>query len=56
MATEEIPHGRRKAGGDRQTSHELIRRQLAAAAEQVKLAGKANDLLDRLANEPAFGG
>ena len=43
-----------KAGGDRQELHELIRRHSQAAAEQVKLAGEPNDLLDRLAREPAF--
>jgi adenylosuccinate lyase len=54
MATEEILMAGVKAGGDRQALHELIRRHSQAAAEQVKLQGKPNDLLDRLTNEPAF--
>jgi adenylosuccinate lyase len=54
MATEEILMAGVKAGGDRQELHELIRRHSQAAAEQVKLAGKPNDLLDRLKNEPPF--
>ena len=54
MATEEILMAAVKAGGDRQDLHELIRRHSQAAAEQVKMEGKPNDLLDRLAAEPAF--
>jgi adenylosuccinate lyase len=54
MATEEILMAGVKAGGDRQALHELIRRHSQAAAEQVKLQGKPNDLLDRLKNEPPF--
>ncbi|MEA2735630.1 MAG: adenylosuccinate lyase [Humisphaera sp.] len=54
MATEEILMAGVKAGGDRQELHELIRRHSQAAAEQVKLQGKPNDLLDRLGNEPRF--
>ena len=54
MATEEILMAGVKAGGDRQDLHELIRRHSQAAAEQVKLQGKPNDLLDRLKSEPPF--
>jgi adenylosuccinate lyase len=56
MATEEILMAGVKAGGDRQALHELIRRHSQAAAEQVKLQGKANDLLNRLKSESAFKG
>ena len=48
MATEEILMAGVRAGGSRQELHELIRRHSLAAAEQVKLHGKPNDLLDRL--------
>src|SRR5687767_13536171 len=54
MATEEILMAGVKAGGDRQELHEVIRRHSQAAAEQVKLQGQANDLLDRLKGESAF--
>jgi adenylosuccinate lyase len=43
------------AGGDRQTLHEVIRRHSLAVAEAVS-RGEANDLLGRLANDPAFRG
>ena len=56
MATEEILMAGVRAGGDRQELHELIRRHSQAAAEQVKLEGKPNDLLDRLKHEAAFRG
>jgi len=42
------------AGGDRQELHERIRRHSQAAATMVKQEGVANDLLDRLAADPAF--
>src|SRR5438067_4008470 len=54
MATEEILMAGVKMGGDRQELHELIRRHSHAAAEQVKLHGRPNDLLDRLRREDAF--
>jgi adenylosuccinate lyase len=41
------------AGGDRQTLHEVIRRHSLAVAEEVS-RGAPNDLLARLANDPAF--
>ncbi|MEO6435709.1 MAG: lyase family protein, partial [Tepidisphaeraceae bacterium] len=56
MATEEILMAAVKSGGDRQHLHELIRRHSQAAAEQVKLHGQSNDLMQRLAGEPAFAG
>ncbi|HEX9167186.1 MAG TPA: adenylosuccinate lyase [Gemmatimonadales bacterium] len=42
-----------RAGGDRQALHEVIRRHSMAAADQVSRGG-SNDLLDRLASDPAF--
>ena len=41
-------------GGDRQSLHEAIRRHSVAAAEQVTLYGKENDLLARIAADPVF--
>jgi adenylosuccinate lyase len=41
------------AGGDRQALHEVIRRHGLAVAEAVS-RGQANDLLERLATDPAF--
>jgi len=55
MATENILMAAVKAGGNRQTLHEKIRRHSIAAAEQVKKFGKQNDLLERLKSDPAFG-
>lgn len=43
-----------KAGGDRQELHELIRVHSMQAGAVVKGEGKANDLLERIANDPAF--
>ncbi|MFN0199312.1 MAG: adenylosuccinate lyase [Planctomycetaceae bacterium] len=54
MATEEILMAGVQAGGDRQDLHEQIRRHSQAAARQVKEHGLANDLLERLQQEPAF--
>lgn len=54
MATEELLMAGVRAGGDRQELHEVIRRHSQAAAEQVKMHGKPNDLLTRLKSEPAF--
>ena len=45
----------KEKNGDRQELHEHIRQHSIAAAEQVKLYGKANDLLDRILADPAFG-
>lgn len=56
MATEEILMAACRAGGDRQDLHERIRQHSMAAAEEVKLRGKANDLLERLQGDPAFKG
>ncbi len=55
LATENIlMHCVEHKGGDRQTLHEAIRRHSVAAAEQVKLRGKENDLLARIAADPVF--
>ena len=43
-----------KAGGDRQELHEKIRLHSMAAGRVVKEEGKPNDLLERIAADPAF--
>ena len=55
MATENIMMDAVKAGGDRQELHERIRRHSMAAGKVVKEEGKENDLLERIASDPAFG-
>jgi len=42
------------AGGDRQALHEVVRKHSLAVAEQLGRGG-ANDLMDRLSKDPAFG-
>lgn len=42
------------AGGDRQALHEVIRRHSLAVARAIAEDGAPNDLLDRLAADPAF--
>jgi hypothetical protein len=54
MATETILMETVRRGGDRQELHEVIRRCSMEAASRVKLEGCDNDLLERLAAEPAF--
>lgn len=54
MATENILMDAAKAGGDRQELHERIRTHSMAAAKTVKEEGKPNDLLHRIAEDPAF--
>jgi adenylosuccinate lyase len=54
MASETILMAAVAAGGDRQTLHEAIRRHSVAAAARVKDEGLDNDLLARLAGDPAF--
>jgi adenylosuccinate lyase len=53
MATERWLLQGVSAGGDRQALHEVIRRHSLTVAEAVS-RGEANDLLARLANDPAF--
>ncbi len=54
MATENILMAAVAAGGDRQDLHERIRRHSQAAAAVVKQEGRPNDLMERLASDPAF--
>ena len=55
MATENILMDAVKRGGDRQALHERIRTHALAAGQRVKGEGKDNDLLERIAADPAFG-
>ena len=55
MATENIMMDATKAGGDRQELHEKIRQYSMEAGAVVKKEGKPNDLLQRIAADPAFG-
>ena len=54
MATENIMMDAVKKGGDRQDLHERIRVHSMAAAQVVKAEGGKNDLIDRIAADPAF--
>lgn len=54
MATEEIIVRAVEAGGDRQVTHEIIRRHSVAAATVVKDGAPRNDMLERLAADPGF--
>ena len=55
MATENILMDAVKRGGDRQALHERIRTHSLAAGSRVKDEGLDNDLLQRIADDPAFG-
>lgn len=55
MATENIMMDAVKKGGNRQELHERIRTHSMEAGRMVKAEGKPNDLLDRIAADPAFG-
>ena len=55
MATENIMMRAVEAGGDRQELHERLRVHSHAAAANVKLEGKENDLIKRIAADEAFG-
>ena len=55
MASENILMDAVKAGGDRQALHERIREHSLAAGHRVKEEGLDNDLLERIAADPAFG-
>ena len=55
MATENIMMDAVKRGGDRQELHERIRQHSMEAGRVVKMEGGENDLLDRIAADPAFG-
>jgi adenylosuccinate lyase len=54
MATENIMMEAVKRGGDRQELHERIRVHSMEAAKMVKVEGKKNDLIERIAADPAF--
>jgi adenylosuccinate lyase len=55
MATENILMEAVKRGGDRQELHERIRVHSMEAGKQVKVEGKKNDLIERIAADSAFG-
>ena len=56
MATEELIVRAVRGGGNRQVAHEVIRRHSIAAARAVKDGAPRNDMLERLAADPEFGG
>ncbi|MDD3832783.1 MAG: adenylosuccinate lyase [Oscillospiraceae bacterium] len=55
MATENIMMDCVKRGGDRQELHEGIRLHSMEAARRIKQGDGQNDLLERIAADPAFG-
>lgn len=55
MATENIMMDAVKRGGNRQELHERIRVHSMEAGRQVKVEGKENDLLERIAADEMFG-
>ncbi len=55
MATENIMMDAVKRGGDRQELHEKIRQLSMQAGRRVKEDGLDNNLLDLIAEDPAFG-
>jgi adenylosuccinate lyase len=54
MATEAILMAGVKAGGDRQDLHERVRRHSLAAAQALMEGAERNDLMERIAADPAF--
>lgn len=54
MATENILMEAVKRGGNRQELHERIRIHSMEAGKKVKVEGKKNDLIERIASDPAF--
>ncbi len=54
MATENIMMESVRRGGNRQELHEALRVHSHAAAARVKLEGKTNDLIDRIAADEMF--
>ncbi len=54
MATENIMMKAVKKGGDRQELHERIRIHSMEAGKTVKILGKDNDLIERIAGDPLF--
>ncbi|MBQ7679831.1 MAG: adenylosuccinate lyase [Butyrivibrio sp.] len=55
MATENILMDAVKAGGNRQELHERIRELSLEVGDRIKREGADNDLLERIAADPAFG-
>jgi len=55
MASENIMMSAVKKGGDRQELHERLRLHSQEAGRMVKEHGQPNDLLNRIAADPAFG-
>ena len=55
MATEELIVRAVRSGGDRQVAHETIRKHSIEAARALRNGAEANDLLDRLGRDKAFG-
>ncbi len=55
MATENIMMDAVKKGGDRQELHEKIREHSMEAGKVVKIEGKPNDLIQRIAADASFG-
>lgn len=55
MATENLMMRAAKRGGDRQDLHERVRVHSLEAGRMVKQHGQPNDLMDRIAADPAFG-
>ncbi|MCL1854401.1 MAG: adenylosuccinate lyase [Clostridia bacterium] len=55
MITENILMDAVQKGGDRQALHEKLRVHCQAAAQTVKEEGRPNDLIERIAGDPAFG-
>ena len=54
LASENILMRAAKGGGDRQELHERLRAHAQAAGRRVKEEGLSNDLLQRIAGDPAF--
>ena len=54
LATENVLMAAATKGGDRQELHERIRVYAQAAGDRLKAEGGENDLLDRIAADPAF--
>ena len=54
MATENIMMDAVKAGGNRQELHERIRTHSMEAGKEIKEKGADNDLIERIAADPAF--
>jgi adenylosuccinate lyase len=55
MATEKLIVRAVRKGIDRQDAHEIIRRHSVASSNAMRDGAGTNDLLDRLAGEPALG-